>query len=189
MVSSRSAALILLPILLEISCGAEERDFSDPGNAGHAPDAGVNATGRGNAGHVADGSIAGTGGSSEGSSQQPGIGGGCPPPGDLVAFMPGCDVSGTPVVKIVGPCSLGSAQDPRIIELQAHAAGTCHVDFSYPDGATSSADVTIKSMWRPLGSDPHGCGQEFFAVDDTGVRCSPGACFLSVPDQSCDGGI
>lgn len=41
---------------------------------------------------------------------------------------------------------------PQIVELQAQAAGTCHVNFTYPNGSSSSVDLTIRSMWRPDGS-------------------------------------
>lgn len=170
---TRRSALVCLPLLWGISCSTDHENAG----AGHVTDASITGSGGDNSEHVADASTIATGGPGD-----------CPPPGDLLAFTPGCDDSGMPVIKINGPCSLGSAQDPRIVELQTHAAGTCHVDFTYPNGTTSAVDVTIISAWRPLGSDPHGCGQEFYAVTDKGARCSPGACLLPIPGQSCDAG-
>jgi hypothetical protein len=72
--------------------------------------------------------------------------------------------------------------------LQSKNAGICHVELTYESGAESLVDVKFISRWRPLGSDPHGCGQEFVAVNEAGSVCLPSACAFSIPEQMCDTG-
>jgi hypothetical protein len=117
----------------------------------------------------------------------------CPPPSDILAIDLGCGSSESPAVKTTGPCTLNSA-DPisankQTVYLQANDGGTCHVEVTFESGATSSVDVNIISRWRPVGSDPHACGQEFIAVDDAGSPCLPSACEFSIPGRMCDAGL
>jgi hypothetical protein len=70
-------------------------------------------------------------------------------------------------------CGAGPSQD---ITLIANGAGTCHVELTFANGATSSVDVDFMSEWEACGSDPHGCGQGFIAANTT----------VSVPEPTCD---
>ena len=118
----------------------------------------------------------------------------CPPPGDLAVIALGCVPAEPPVVKTTGPCAAcpaflangseasfpdgitcgaGPSQD---ITLIANGAGTCHVELTFANGATSSVDVDFMSEWEACGSDPHGCGQGFIAANTT----------VSVPEPTCD---
>jgi hypothetical protein len=90
------------------------------------------------------------------------------------------------MVKTTGPCTLTSGGDPESVSLQTSDAGTCHVELTFANGATSSVDVEIVSRWRALGSDPHGCGQEFVGVDQAGSACLPSACKFPLPDRKCE---
>lgn len=112
---------------------------------------------------------------------------GCPPPSDLVAIDLGCPPSAEPVVKTTGPCTLTSGSDSESVYLQTNGAGTCHVELTLGTEATS-VDVNVVSRWRPLGSDPHGCGQEFFGVTESGSPCLPSACKFPLPERRCDAG-
>jgi hypothetical protein len=107
----------------------------------------------------------------------------CPPPYDLALVNLGCVPSVPPVVKTTGPCTVSSGVNAQDVYLQGNDAGTCHVEITFGSGVTSSVDVDFMSFWRPLGSDPRGCGQEFAAVTESG---SPQ---VSVPEPVCDAGL
>lgn len=120
------------------------------------------------------------------STSQPGSESRCPPPNDIIAIDLGCLPGEEPGVKTTGPCSLTSGGDPQSVYLQTNGAGTCHVELTFGRGATPSVDVNIVARWRSLGSDPHGCGQEFVGVTDTGAPCLPSACKFALPGRKCD---
>jgi hypothetical protein len=117
----------------------------------------------------------------------------CPPPSDIFAIGLGCGSSESPVVKTTGPCTVNSVDpmsaDGQSLRLQTNGAGTCHVEMTFGSGATLSVDVNVTSRWRPVGSDPHACGQEFIAVNDAGSDCLPSACEFSIPGRVCDAGL
>jgi hypothetical protein len=69
--------------------------------------------------------------------------------------------------------------------LTASGAGTCHVELTFGNGATSSLDLDFMSQWIGCGSDPHGCGEGFIAVNADG---SPNI-QVSVPGATCDAGL
>jgi hypothetical protein len=62
------------------------------------------------------------------------------------------------------------------ITLAASGAGTCHVELTFGNGATSSVDMVFTSQSIACGSDPHGCGEGFVAADQ------------SAPDPTCAAG-
>jgi hypothetical protein len=122
----------------------------------------------------------------------------CPPPDDFARINLECAPVEPPVVKTTGPCSVCKAAladgsipegayctaglDSQIITVMGNGAGTCHVEVTFGNGPTSAVDVNFMSVWRPLGSNPHGCGQEFAAVIESGSGQ------VSVPDPMCDAG-
>jgi hypothetical protein len=114
----------------------------------------------------------------------------CLPPPDVAAINLGCVPSEPPVVKATGPCTVttGDAETKQYVYLQSNDAGICHVELTFGSGAKSLIDVNFMSRWRAMGSDPHGCGQEFVAVNESGSPCVPSACTLSVPELMCDAG-
>jgi hypothetical protein len=70
---------------------------------------------------------------------------------------------------VTGPCTVNNTSpDKRYVIIESHDDGVCHVEMTISDGVTSSVDVNFVSMWRPLGSDPHGCWKEFVPVNDAG---------------------
>jgi hypothetical protein len=91
-------------------------------------------------------------------------------------------------VNVTGPCTPATSSEPGTVYLKTIDAGTCHVELKFGSGATSSIDLTIVSSWIPLGLDPHGCGQVFTAIKDTGDICLPSACKFPLPDRTCDAG-
>jgi len=97
------------------------------------------------------------------------------------------------MVGTTGPCTVSPGDDAQgnaqYVYLENNDAGTCHVELTFGSGATSSIDINVISMWRPLGFDPHGCGQEFLAVDESGSPCGPSACYFSIADRMCDAGL
>jgi len=120
----------------------------------------------------------------------------CAPPGNTAVIHLGCVPIEPPVVKTTGPCAVcpgvlanGSIPDgitcgavagpSQNITLIANGAGTCHVELTFGSGATSSVDLDFMSEWEPCGSDPHGCGEGFFAATTT----------VSVPETACDAGV
>jgi hypothetical protein len=110
----------------------------------------------------------------------------CPPPNDILAINLGCHSGEKPLVKTTGPCTLTSSAFSGSVYLQTNDAGTCHVELTSGSDATSFVDVKIVSRWRAIGSDPHGCGQEFVGVTETGEPCLPSGCEFSVPERECD---
>jgi hypothetical protein len=130
--------------------------------------------------------------------------GSCPAPLNIAVIDLGCVPIQPPVVKATGVCSVcpvvpwdeptpeGShcavTQYSQDITLMGNDVGTCHVEVSFGSGTTSSIDVKFVSMWRPFGSDPHGCGQAFTAVTKSGSLCYPGTCTFSLPELACDSG-
>jgi hypothetical protein len=116
------------------------------------------------------------------------VAGSCPPPNNIVAIDLGCSSSEGTAARTTGPCTVTSAEDSKTINLQTSDAGTCHVELSFASGDTASVDVDIVSKWRPRGDDPHGCGQEFVAVTDTGAPCLSSACKVLLPELACDAG-
>jgi hypothetical protein len=122
----------------------------------------------------------------------------CPPPDNFARINLECVPVEPPVVKTTGPCTVCKAAladgsipegayctaglDSQIIMVMGNDAGTCHVEMTFGNGPTSAVDVDFVSVWRPLGSDPHGCGQEFAAVIESGSGQ------VSVTDQMCDAG-
>jgi hypothetical protein len=113
----------------------------------------------------------------------------CNGPNRIVEIDLGCHSGEKPVVKTGGPCSVASGQDySEGVYLQASGAGTCHAELTFGSGTASSVDVAIVSRWEACGSDPHGCGQAFLGVTDTGDLCLPSVCKISVPDLTCDAG-
>jgi hypothetical protein len=93
------------------------------------------------------------------------------------------------MVTTTSPCTVseGEADTGQYVYLQSKEAGTCHVELAFDDGAKSSMDVKYVAMWRPLGDDPHGCGQEIVPVHASGKRCVPSACTLALPNPMCAG--
>ena len=67
---------------------------------------------------------------------------------------PSPDVS----IQTSGVCSLAPRTDDTYVEILSDVAGTCHVEFSFPDAAPVSLDLQFTSGWLACGSDPHGCG-------------------------------
>jgi hypothetical protein len=110
------------------------------------------------------------------------------PKRDFAFINLGCASSQSPVVKTTGPCSasLVGLNEKGVI-LTSSGAGACHVEMIFGSGATSSIDLDFMSVWLPLGSDPHGCGQGFVTVTESGSPCI--ACQLSVPEPMCDAGL
>jgi hypothetical protein len=94
------------------------------------------------------------------------------------------------MVKIAGPCTLseGEAGTEQYVFLQSNGAGICRVELTFASGAKSTIDLKFMSKWYPFGSDPHGCGQGFVALDDSGSICLPSACTFPLPERMCDGG-
>jgi len=127
------------------------------------------------------------------SSSSPGEGGGglanCPLAGDIALLNLGCVPVEPPMVKTTGPCTASAAQNAQNIMLKSSDAGTCHVEMTFGNGATSAVDVDFMAVWQPLGSDPHGCGQEFVPVTADGSACIPNGCQVSVPEPMCDAGL
>jgi hypothetical protein len=74
------------------------------------------------------------------------------------------------------------------IKLTGSGAGTCHVELTFGNGATSSVDVDFMAMPPPLP----GCDEEFAAVTADGSLCN-GSCngwfTVSAPDPLCDAGL
>ena len=114
--------------------------------------------------------------------------GACPPPLDWAGIRIACVPSELPTVKTTGPCTVNSADEgpSTYVLLRGTDAGTCHVELTFANGATSSTDLKFMSRWRPLGSDPHGCGREFVPVDESGNFCVPHACLFPLPDRMCE---
>jgi hypothetical protein len=112
---------------------------------------------------------------------------GCPLPLNIVAIDLGCHSNEKHTVKTTGPCTLPALAraDSKDVDVQTTDAGTCHVELTFGSGAASSLDVKIVSRWRALGSDPHGCGQEFVGLTDAGDPCMSG-CKFSLPERICD---
>jgi hypothetical protein len=118
---------------------------------------------------------------------QQGDGGGsanCPAPDDVAMVNLGCVPSQPPLVATTGPCTASAAQNGQDIMLTSTDAGTCHVEMTFGNGATSSVDVDFVAVSRP-----YGCGQEFVAVTADGGPCIPNGCQLSVPKPMCDAGL
>jgi hypothetical protein len=115
-------------------------------------------------------------------------GGQCPAPANTAFIGVGCVPNEPPAVQTTGVCTINSAEpwSGEYLALQGDGAGTCHVVVTFASGAKSSIDVKFVSMWRALGDDPHGCGQAFFPVDESGRICSPSGCKFSLPDPECD---
>jgi hypothetical protein len=125
----------------------------------------------------------------------------CPPPPNSAVIQLGCLPTEPPVVKTTGPCSVcpvvgadgaipqgaGCAvlANSQSIVVMAEGAGTCHVDLTFGNGATSSVDLDFASEWAACGADPHGCGEGFLA---TGADGSPDI-QVSVPEAVCDAGL
>jgi hypothetical protein len=81
-----------------------------------------------------------------------------------------------------GCAALGYSQD---ISVMATGAGTCHVEVTFENGATSSVDLDFTSRWFGCGSDPQGCGEGFVATATDG-----GPTFVvSVPGAVCASGL
>jgi hypothetical protein len=73
-------------------------------------------------------------------------------------------------------------------EEQNNDAGTCYVELTFGSGGTSSIDIKVISRWVAFESDPHGCGQAFIPLTESGSDCVPSACQFSLPDRTCDAG-
>ena len=117
--------------------------------------------------------------------------GACPPPPDIAVIDLACVPVQAPVVATTGPCTAAVGQpgeSAQQIVLTSIGAGTCHVAWAFGSGATSSVDVDFVAQWRALGSDPHGCGQEFIAVTADGSPCIAFGCQVSFPEPMCDAG-
>jgi hypothetical protein len=123
----------------------------------------------------------------------------CPPPPNGAAIDFSCLPTEPPVAKTTGPCSVCPPAAPntpisgcavpehsRYIIVIANGAGTCQVELTFGNGATSSVDLDFTSHWIACGSDPHGCGEGFIAVNADGG--SPNI-QLSVPEPICDTGL
>jgi hypothetical protein len=116
----------------------------------------------------------------------------CPPPDNEARIHLGCIPTTPPVVMTTGPCAvcpvlLANGQippgapcavpaDSQDITLAASGAGTCHVELTFGNGATSSVDLDFTSQSISCGSDPKGCGEELLAADQ------------SAPDPTCAAG-
>lgn len=125
----------------------------------------------------------------------------CPSPPASATIQLGCVPSQPPVVTTTGPCSVCPAalpngmippgsgcavpQDASYVVVRAQGAGTCHVELTFGNGATSSVDVDFVSEWIACGSDPHGCGEGFLATGADGGPDNP----VSVPAPVCDAGV
>jgi hypothetical protein len=74
------------------------------------------------------------------------------------------------------------------IMLTSNGAGTCHVELTFGNGATSSVEVDFMAVSPPLP----GCDDEFLAVTADGSPCN-GPCggyfTVSAPDPLCDAGL
>jgi hypothetical protein len=121
----------------------------------------------------------------------------CPPSGRGATIDLGCVPDAVPVVKTSGPCFAcnadGSTPDGGRCTLSFGAsdfhvsrtgAGTCHLEVTFANGATSQLDVDFVSQWRACGSDPHGCGEDFVPITPSG---SMGR--LSLPAPECSAGV
>jgi hypothetical protein len=121
----------------------------------------------------------------------------CPAPSSAADVHLGCPPIEPPVVKTTGPCSVfcppgalangwlpdggsscADADSPQDITLTGNGAGTCHVELTFANGATSSVDVDFMFELIACGSDPKGCGQHFVAPTAT----------VSVPEAACNAG-
>ncbi len=113
----------------------------------------------------------------------------CFPADNLETVDIGCAPAEPPVLKTTGPCTatVGTGQGAHVITLASNDAGICHMDMTLGNGVTSSVDEDFVSIWRPLGSDPHGCGQALVPFAADGGPCSNG-CELPVPKPDCDAG-
>jgi hypothetical protein len=115
---------------------------------------------------------------------------------DFSVLNIGCVSSQQPVVKTTGPCTAFSSDGQNAnlaLILTSDDAGTCHVEWTFGSGATSSVDVDFMSAQLPGGSrGGGGCGQGFVAVTKSGSPCI--GCQLSVPGLMegtllCDAGL
>jgi hypothetical protein len=121
-----------------------------------------------------------------GSSSSVSVSAGCAKQ-DFAYIHSGCVSDQSPVVTTTGPCTATVAgPNGEDLILTGNGAGTCQVERTVTGGAAQSADVNFISAWLPLGTDPHGCGQGFLAVTETGSVCI--GCELSVPEFTCDAG-
>jgi hypothetical protein len=108
----------------------------------------------------------------------------CPAPDDYAFINLGCAPVEPPVVKTTGPCTASAAhfvvaaQDAQNIMLISNDAGTCHVEITLGNGATSSVDVEFMSVSRAFG-----CGQEFVPITADGND------LISVAAPVCDAGL
>lgn len=112
-----------------------------------------------------------TGGPSGGAS--------CPSP-DVALVNLGCASVNPPVAKTTGPCA-AVADVSQGITLEGNGTGTCHVELTFGNGATSSVDVDFTAVAPPLP----GCDESFVAVTGDGSPLSQ----VSAPDPMCDAGL
>ena len=121
----------------------------------------------------------------------------CPAARRGVTIELGCVPTAQPIVRTAADCFVcfadGSTPEgghcaaslaPSELTLSRTDAGTCHLDVTFADGATSSLEVEFISQWRPCGSDPHGCGEALIPVTPSG---SSGK--LSLPAPGCSAGV
>jgi hypothetical protein len=116
----------------------------------------------------------------------------CPSPDNQARIHLGCIPPTPPVVMTTGPCAVCPAllengqvppgapcavpADAQDLTLAASGAGTCHVELTFGNGATSSVDLDFTSQSIACGSDPHGCGEGLEVADQ------------SAPDPTCAAG-
>jgi hypothetical protein len=125
----------------------------------------------------------------------------CPAASSSATIDLGCVPRWAPVVVATGPCTVcpfvpldgGIPEGARCavrgisqyIMVNANAAGACHVEWTFPGGATSSIDLVFASEWRACGSDPHGCGEGLAASPADAGSCLPSGCQVPPPESVC----
>jgi len=126
-----------------------------------------------------------------GCSLEPGL---CPPPLSTATIDLSCLPTEPPVVSATGPCSVcppvppntpipGCAvpENSQYVGVTATGAGTCHVEFTFAKGATSSVDLDFTSHQLA-----NGCGENFTVVTKDGGNPN---IEISVPAPDCDAGL